>query len=315
MDFAGWQMGRSDAQYALRSRAELTGRLAQAISGDGVVEPVPGLRLGRASAPTAVVRSVYIPALCVVAQGSKELWLGEERYRYDPHHYLITTASLPVASRITGASPAQPFLTVMLALDPALVGSVMVEAGYPVPREQASVRAIAVSPLQADLLDAVVRLVRLVNTPADAQVLAPLVTREIIFRLLAGEQGARLRQIATLGGQRHRIVKAIERLRTSFDQSLRIEALADELGMSISGFHHHFKAVTAMSPLEFQKQLRLQEARRLMLGEGFDASSAGFRVGYNDASHFTREYKRLFGEPPMRDVERLRGAVIDGAGL
>ena len=146
--------------------------------------------------------------------------------------------------------------------------------------------------------------------------LAPLVMREIVYRLLAGEQSARLRQIATLGGRTHRIAQAIDRLRTDFDRPLRIEELARELGMSVSGFHHHFKEVTAMSPLEFQKQLRLQEARRLMLGEGFDASSAGYRVGYNDVSHFSREYKRLFGAPPMRDAERLRGvATAAGAGL
>ncbi|MDQ2653947.1 MAG: AraC family transcriptional regulator N-terminal domain-containing protein, partial [Chloroflexota bacterium] len=217
------------------SRTELTERLAHAVPDDGVVEPLGGLRLGRASAPTALVRSVYIPALCVIAQGSKELWLGDEQYRYNPAHYLITTASLPVASQITEASPEQPFLTVMLQLDPAVVGSVMVEAGYPVPREQSSVRAIAVSPLDAELLDAVVRLIRLVNAPTDARVLAPLVTREIVYRLLAGEQGERLRQIATLGGQQHRIVKMIEHLRTSFDQPLRIEDLAHELGMSVSG--------------------------------------------------------------------------------
>ena len=209
----------------------------------------------------------------------------------------------------------RPFLTFMLRLDPALVGSVMVEAGYPVPRDQSSVRAIAVSPLDAELLDAVVRLARLLVVPTDARVLAPLVTREIIYRLLAGEQGERLRQIASLGGHTHRIVKAIERLRTDFDRPLRIEELAREIGMSVSGFHHHFKEVTAMSPLEFQKQLRLQEARRLMLGEGLDASSAGYRVGYNDVSHFTREYKRLFGEPPMRDVERLRGVAVQSASL
>src|SRR4051812_40749283 len=165
----------------------------------------------------------------------------------------------------------RPFLTVMLRLDPALVGSVMVEAGDPVPRDQSSVRAIAVSPLDAELLDAAARLVRLLDAPTDARVLAPLVTREIVYRLLAGEQGERLRQIATLGGHTHRIVKAIERLRADFDRPLRIEELAREIGMSVSGFHHHFKQVTAMSPLEFQKQLRLQEARSLMLGEGFDA--------------------------------------------
>ena len=203
----------------------------------------------------------------------------------------------------------------VLTLDPTLVGSVMVEAGHPAPRSQAAVTAIDVSPLDAGLLDAVVRLVRLLDAPADARFLAPLVTREIVYRLLMGAQGDRLRHIAALGGHTHRIAEAIDRLRTDFDRPLRIEDVAREVGMSVSGFHHHFKAVTAMSPLQFQKQLRLQEARRLMLGEGLDAASAGYRVGYDDASHFSREYKRLFGAPPMRDVDRLRGAAAPSAGL
>ena len=251
----------------------------------------------------------------MIAQGSKEILLGDSRYRYDPAHYLIATAALPIASRITEASPERPYLGLVLKLDPALVGSVMVEAGHPAPRSQSAVTAIDVSPLDAGLLDAVVRLVRLLDAPADARFLAPLVTREIVYRLLMGEQGGRLRHIAALGGHTHRIAEAIERLRKDFDQPLRIEDLARELGMSVSGFHHHFKAVTAMSPLQFQKQLRLQEARRLMLGEDLDAASAGYRVGYDDASHFNREYKRLFGAPPMRDVERLREAATESAGL
>jgi AraC-like DNA-binding protein len=315
MDVTHSRQGVHEAQRARASREELRERIAQAVPDDGYVEPLDGLQLGRTSSPTELGHSVSYPAFCVTAQGSKEVWLEDECYQYDPAHYLITTTTLPVASRITEASTERPFLIFVLGLDPSLIGSVMVEAGYPVPRGQSSVRAMAVSPLDAELLDAVVRLVRLLDAPTDARVVAPLVTREIVYRLLAGEQGERLRQIATLGGHTHRIIKAIERLRTDFDRPLRIEELARELGMSVSGFHHHFKEVTAMSPLEFQKQLRLQEARRLMLGEGFDASSAGYRVGYNDVSHFNREYKRLFGEPPMRDVERLRGMGMASASL
>ncbi len=170
-------------------------------------------------------------------------------------------------------------------------------------------RAIDVSPLDVNLQDAVVRLVRLLDSPAEAPVLMPLITREIVYRLLMGEQGARLRHLAILGGYTPLIARAVERLRQDFDQPLRIEDLARELGMSVSGLHHHFKAVTAMSPLQFQKQLRLQEARRLMLSEDLDAASAAYRVGYHDASHFNREYKSLFGVPPMRDVQRLREEV------
>jgi len=173
-----------------------------------------------------------------------------------------------------------------------------------------------VSRLDAGLLDAVVRLVGLLDSPAEeARFLRPLVTREIVFRLLKEEQGGRLRQIVVLGGHSHRIAMALERLRNDFDRPLRIEDIARELGMSVSGFHHHFRAVTAMSPLQFQKQLRLQEARHLMLAEDLDAAGAGYRVGYGDASHFNREYKRLFSAPPMRDVERLREGARESAGL
>src|SRR5260370_4425737 len=182
----------------------------------------------------------------------------------------------------------------------------MVGAGHNSPPGHTDVRAISVSPLDLHLLHVFVRLVRLLDAPVEAQVLLPLITREIIYRLLIGEQGGRLCYLAMLGGYAPHIARAVKRLRQDFDQPLRIENIAQELGMSVSGFHHHFKAVTAMSPLQFQKRLRLQEARRLMLGEDLDAASAAYRVGYRDASHFNREYKSLFGVPPMRDVQRLR---------
>jgi len=253
-------------------------------------------------------------AFCVIAQGSKEILLGDTRYRYDSAHYLLVTAELPVVSQVIEASYERPYLSLRLELDPTLVGSVMVEAGHSEPRNHADVRAIDVSPLDASLLDAVVRLVRLLDAPAEAPFLAPLITREIVYRLLMGAQGNRLRYIAGQGGHAHRIARAIERLRAEFDQPLRIDDIARELGMSVSSFHHHFKAVTAMSPLQFQKQMRLQEARRLMLGEDLDAASAGYRVGYNDAAHFNREYKRLFGLPPLGDVKRLRQAARESTG-
>jgi AraC-like DNA-binding protein len=305
-----------EVRMAQAGRQELVERVTRAVREDGDVEAPGGLRLLRRSSPTPKDHGVSSPALCVIAQGSKEVLLGEDRYRYDANHYLITAAALPTASRVTEASEERPYLGVVLGLDPALVGSVMVEAGQPALRELAAVRAFDVSPLDAGLLDAVVRLVGLLDTPADeGSFLRPLLTREIVFRLLKGEQGGRLRQIAVLGGHSHRIARALERLRLDFDRPLRIEDIAREVGMSVSGFHHHFRAVTAMSPLQFQKQLRLREARHLMLSEDLDAASAGHRVGYSDASHFTREYKRLFGSPPMRDVERLREAATESAIL
>src|ERR687886_662450 len=315
MDLMTRPQSEREARMARASREELVERITQAIREVGTVEPLEGLMLRRASSPTELGHGVSYPALCVIAQGSKEILLGDHRYRYDPAHYLITTAALPITSRITEAEEERPYLGLVLRLDPTLGGSVMVEAGHPAPRGQAAVKAIDVSPLDAGLLDAVVRLVRLLGSPTEVRFLAPLVTREIVYRLLNGEQGDRLRHTAVLGGHSHRIARALERLRKDFDRPLRIEDIARELGMSVSGFHHHFRAVTAMSPLQFQKQIRLQEARRLMLGEDLDAASAGYRVGYGDASHFTREYKRLFGEPPARDVERLRDGATVSASL
>ena len=313
MDLMNRPRSEREAHRAQASRDELVERIARAIREVGTVEPLEGLQLRRASSPTELGHGVSYPALCVIAQGSKEILLGDNRYRYDPAHYLITTAALPITSRITEASEELPYLGLVLRLDPTLVGSVMVEAGHSAPRGHAAVKAIDVSPLDAGLLDAVVRLVRLLDSPTEAPFFMPLITREIIYRLLMGEQSGRLRHIAVLGGYTSPIARAIERLRKNFDQPLRIDDVARELGMSVSGFHHHFKAVTAMSPLQFQKQMRLQEARRLMLGEHLDAASAAFRVGYDDASHFNREYKRLFGAPPMRDVERLREAARETA--
>ncbi|MFL5592546.1 MAG: AraC family transcriptional regulator N-terminal domain-containing protein [Ktedonobacteraceae bacterium] len=254
------------------------------------------------------------PSLCVVAQGSKEFLLGESRYRYDPLHYLLITVDLPYVGQVLSASKERPFLSLRLSLAPALVSSVMEEAGCTSPPGHTDARAIDVSPLDRHLLDAVVRLTRLLDAPTEAPVLLPLITREIIYRLLLGKQGARLRHLAILGGYTSSIARAVARLRHDFDQPLRIEQMARELGMSVSGLRQHFKAVTAMNPSQFQKRLRLLEARRLLLGEDLDAASAAYRVGYHDASHFNREYKSLFGVPPMRDVHRLREAAQDRAG-
>jgi AraC-like DNA-binding protein len=298
------------------NRAELVERIARAVPLDGSVEPIKGLFLNRASSITKPHHSVAHPSLCVIAQGAKVILLGDEAYRYDPYKYLLATVELPAVSRLVEASAEKPYLSLRLNLDSTLVASVMLEAGIPSPGAGAgSARAIDVSPLDVNLLDAVVRLVRLVECPpSEARVLFPLATREIVFRLLAGTQGARLRHIAVLGGHTDRISRAIERLRLDFDKPLRIESLARDIGMSASGFHEHFKAVTAMSPLQFQKNVRLQEARRLLLGEDMDAATVAYRVGYEDASHFNREYKRRFGSPPMRDTERLRSEARVGAG-
>ena len=288
------------------NRQELLERAEGAIRQDGAAEPIEGLHLFRVSRRAEPVVGLSVPAFCVVVQGSKEIFLGEKGYRYDSDHYLLSTVELPATGVVHEASPERPYLGLRLDLDSNLVGSAMVEAGMPAPRSQTDAKAIVVSPLDSALLDATLRLVRLIESPRTARVLAPLVKREIVFRLLMGDQGHRLRHLATLGGHAHRIARAVERLRTDFDKPLRVEEIAREFGMSASGFHHHFKSVTDMSPMQFQRQIRLQEARRLMLGEELDAASAGFRVGYEDPSHFSREYKKRFGNSPLRDVERLR---------
>jgi AraC-like DNA-binding protein len=285
---------------------ELAERIARATPHEGTVEVQPGLHFRRCSRPTERLHSFTKPSFCVIAQGSKELVVGDHHFRYDPAHYMISTVELPMIGQIVEASPERPYLGFWLVLDPSVVTSVMVESGAVQRGDGSGLKSVDVSALDANLLDATLRLVRLVDVPVEYRVLAPLVIREIVYRLLTGAQAGRLRHLATFGGHAHRMVRAVEKLRMNFNKPLRIDEVARELGMSVSGFHAHFRAVTAMSPLQFQKQLRLQEARRLMLSEDLDAAEAGYRVGYDDASHFNREYKRLFGEPPMRDVGRMR---------
>ncbi len=299
-----------EERLALRLRAdqaELAERIARRLPQDGKSEVQPGLHLNRMASTGTAVYALMEPCLCLVAQGSKEILVGDECFRYDPARYLIATMQLPAVGRVVDASPERPYLSLRLVLDPAIVASVMVESDPGAARgDGGGVRAVDVSPLDAPLLDATLRLVRLAERPEDYRALAPLIVREIIYRLLKGEQGSRLRHLTHFGGQGHRMARAVEVLRRRFDEPLRIEDLAGQLNMSVSGFHAHFKAATTMTPLQFQKELRLQEARRLMLDEDKGAAEAGFQVGYDDASHFSRDYRRHFGEPPLRDVQRLR---------
>lgn len=311
MDMFNHQQSEREVQRMQVNREELLDRIAKAIPEDGDRQPLQGLHLSRLSAPLEKIHGVLEPSFCVIAQGSKEVLLGDSRYRYDPFHYLLATMDLPSVGRVVEASRERPYLSLRVALPAALVSSIMVEAGHGTsPGQAADVRAVDVSPLDANLLDAVVRLVRLLDAPTEAPIFMPMIMREIIYRLLLGDRGSRLRHLSVLGGYTPAISRAVQRLRQDFDQPLRIEQIAHELGMSVSSFHHHFKAVTAMSPLQFQKQLRLQEARRLMLSENLDVANAAYRVGYNDPSYFNREYKSVFGVPPMRDVQRLREAAL-----
>ena len=287
-------------------RDELAERITRLVTKDGSLEAAPGLDLFRYSSPTGPVYAVNEPSFCIIVQGSKELLLGKERFRYDASRYLLVSAGLPVIGRILEGTKERPYLAVRIGFDCGIVTTALMETGLLAPRVSRSIKAIAVSRLDANLLDGVVRLLRLVDAPRDYSALAPLAIREIVYRLALGEQGGRLCQIVLSAGRTHRIAKAIALVRKGYDKPIRIPSLARQLGMSTSGLHHHFKAVTAMSPLQFQKQLRLQEARRLLVAGDFDAATAGYQVGYDDPSQFSREYKRFFGDPPIRDVERLR---------
>jgi len=305
-----WQVADRETQRFMANRVELAERIGAALTADGVIEPLEGVLLARDSQPLQNIHGVLKPSLCVIAQGSKMVLLGDNRYQYDPAHYLIATLELPRISHVMEASPELPYLSFRLDLDPALVNELMLEAGQAALPAQSASSPIAmdVCPLDVDLQDAVLRLVRLVESPHVAANLLPLIKREIIHRLLMGSQGIRLRHMASLNGFSPVVSRVIERIRGNLEQPLSIEDLAREVGMSVSGLHHHFKTATAMSPMQFQKQLRLQEARRMMLRDNLDAASTAYRLGFHDAAHFSREYKSLFGEPPMRDLQRLREA-------
>lgn len=248
------------------------------------------------------------PALCILAQGSKAVHLGEERYVYDPLHYMVVSVAMPISGVYLDASPDNPSLGIRLDIDPAEINNLIADAG-PMGVPTASGRGLFVERLDPQLLDALIRLIRLLDTPKDIPVLAPLIRREILYRLLRGKQGHRLYEIAMANSQTHRVCQAIQWLNDHYDKPLRIEDLAREVNLSVSALHHRFKSVTSMSPLQYQKQLRLQEARRLMLNDGLEAAVAGYRVGYESPSQFSREYSRLYGAPPLRDMARLRNAI------
>jgi AraC-like DNA-binding protein len=295
---------------ALSGLDEMTALMTRFTSTDGIhPTAVPRLSLARSSRTGDLIPAVYPPSLCVIAQGSKAVMLGDERYVYDRSRFLVASVDLPAIGQILEATPNRPYLCVRLELEPKEVASMLLDAdaavGMPGQEERATARGLFVSQASPVFVESVLRLLRLLATPEDIRALAPLAEREILYRLLKSEEGWRLRQIAAGQGQARRIAKAIARLRTHFHEGLRVEALAEEANMSVSSFHAHFKSVTAMSPLQFQKQLRLQEARRLLLTDTVDAATAGHRVGYESPSQFSREYRRAFGVPPATDMRNL----------
>lgn len=289
--------------------ATLTDILSRHTPGDGThPSPMPGVSLIRSSTPTMPMPVIYEPTLCLVAQGRKRAVLGTTAYAYDPASYLIASVELPVMGSVIEASAEQPYLCLRLDLDMAALGELVIRHQAPQPAVESLNAGLSLNRTTPALLDAAIRLAGLLDTPEDIEALAPLTIREILYRLLTGESGAVMRQMARADSRLNQIARAILWIRTHFRDACPIEQAAETAGMSRSTFHAHFKAITAMSPLEFRTHLRMQEAQRLMVGGAMDAASAGFSVGYGSPSQFSRDYARIFGMPPARHASRLRNA-------
>ena len=288
--------------------AKLARLLAAYAPHDGSFElRVPGLHASRFSrANTECFHAIRLPSLCIVAQGAKTTIVGQEVYEYDASRMIVFSVALPVASQITQASHSEPYLAFKLDLDPHKIAELVLKVyphGLPPVQER---RAVYVTPIDASVVNAATRLMTCLARPGDAELLSPLVTDEILIRLLRGPIGVRVAQMGFAESSVHRVAKAISWLRANFSQPMKVEDLAEMVHMSVSSFHEHFKSVTSMSPLHYQKVLRLQEARRLMLSTITDAGTACQRVGYLSASQFSREYSRFFGSAPTKDIARLR---------
>jgi AraC-like DNA-binding protein len=292
-------------------KARLLALLDEYSSADGLGDtPIPFLHCYRATVPTApkrVTRTVYQPSLCFVVQGRKQAMLEGEVYRYAAGQYLVVSVDLPLIGQVIEASPKKPYCCLQVDLDPQVLSETVAKIGTRGTAEDTPSRGLFVGDADAGLTDAMLRLIELLNVPQDAGFLSSLIVREIYYRLLTGPYGRAVAQVALKGSTMQRIAAVIQRLRTDFAKPLRVETLAELAHMSPSSFHQHFKAATAMSPLQYQKRIRLVEARRLMLSDSVNAAQAAYRVGYESISQFSREYARLFGAPPRLDVERMRG--------
>jgi len=272
---------------------------------------VPGVHaIRRSHVNTELMHGVQRSAFCIVAQGAKNVMVGTEVYKYDASRMIVFSVDVPVASQVMRASPADPYLSLRLDLDPSRIAALVLKVfphGLPPVRDR---RGVSVTQADAHVLDAATRLLELMSHPSDAELLAPLVIDEILIRLLRSPVGLRVAQVGIVDSGVQGIAKAISWLRSNFSQPVKIEQLAELANMSDSTFHQHFKAITSMSPLQYQKTLRLQEARRLMLSTIMDAGNASRQVGYLSASQFSREYGRFFGSAPTADIARLREAVV-----
>jgi AraC-like DNA-binding protein len=294
---------------AVAKCAELAALADQHTGGGGegyhptAIEP---LVFVRQSDPCVIVQEVSEPLFAIVVQGQKKVSVNEETFQYGVAQYLVLSVDMPLSACMVEATPDQPYLGLKLNLDPIQLCEIIAQTDLSLTQKENSVRGWCVSDAAPPLIDCIIRLTKLLDTPQDIPFLAPLMIREIYYRLLTNEQGEAVRQIATAGSSMQRIADVIKQIKADFTKLLRVEELAEQANMSAASFHRHFKAVTSMSPLQYQKQLRLLTARQMMLAEAIDATQAAYRVGYESTSQFSREYSRMFGAPPIRDIERLR---------
>lgn len=288
-------------------RQNLVKRIGQWISNEEMVElPIPGMEFHKYTNPTIPVNALHEPSICLVIQGSKRVQLNEVEYNYDANHYLFTSVNLPIIANIVEANPEVPFFGITWTLDLRVAAQLIADSDFPRKVSTHTKSAVALGSVNSALLNIYVRALDMLDTPEDIPILAPLLHKELLYRLLVGDQGDRLRQITKAESHSQQISKAIDWILEHYSKSLRMEELASYVGMSKSTFNQHFRSVTAMSPLQFQKWMRLHEARRLMLSENHDAASASLLVGYESPSHFSREYNRQFGAPPRQDIKNLQ---------
>jgi AraC-like DNA-binding protein len=289
--------------------ADLATRIGKAMgNASQIAMPGAGLTLYQNTVPTAPNPCTYEPSLLVIPQGRKRVDLSKESLVFGETTFLLTSIELPIVSRVCSASPERPYLAFFLKLDMGMVRDVLHSEEVSIPAPPAGTRGMALGEATVELLAPCCRMVQLLDTPQDVPFFGKLLQREIVYRLLQGPQGDRLRSIATLVDQNHRTAKAVNWLSENYEKTLNVDDLASISGMSRSTLHQRFRSLTAMSPLQFQKQLRLHAARQKMLTEELDAASAAFEVGYESPSQFNREYKRFFGQPPMRDIQALRAS-------
>jgi len=295
------------AQRAQEPGLELASRIARLIGpAETMATAISGLILHQRRAPTAACHVTYEPSVIVVAQGRKEVQIGSDTVTYDSSRYLLTSVVLPTVTRVSEATEAAPCLAVSMKLNISTVREILSREEFRVHSAPPALPAMSIGRTTQEFLGAWCRMLDLLSTPGGVPFLSGLIEREILYRILLGPEGARLRAIATLGDPSHRIAKAITWIKANYARPLRMEKLAETAGMAVSTLHHNFRALAAMSPLQYQKQIRLQTARARMLADDVDAATVAFEVGYESVSQFNREYSRLFGQPPLRDVRNLR---------